>query len=242
MSLEKPLAGTNPMLHFQIRAPSTAVRPPATLFHGLLAQYLTPQRLKAVSARLAVLQEDNNDLVVRTLDWSPPEDWLSAWRSVVGPLRAWMGGRTLLEIASIITGVAREDIPFDRTQGKPIPKVLSVVGETWSALALVAGGFLAVAEQVLEGEVPLALSCLPMCVKYGCDSPETLAWFRFGVRLRRPSRLLASRFPPPELQSDEELTSWVQSARRRWLASSFADYDDDPDANVLAALRSFITS
>ena len=36
MSLEKPLAGTNPMLHFQIRAPSTAVRPPATLFHGLL--------------------------------------------------------------------------------------------------------------------------------------------------------------------------------------------------------------
>ena len=111
-----------------------------------------------------------------------------------------------------------------------------MVGETWSALALVAGGFLAVAEQVLEGEVPLALSCLPMCVKYGCDSPETLAWFRFGVRLRRPSRLLASRFPPPGLQSDEELTSWVQSARRRWLASSFADYDDDPDANVLAAL------
>ena len=38
MSLEKPLAGTNPMLHFQIRAPSTAVRPPATLFHGLIAE------------------------------------------------------------------------------------------------------------------------------------------------------------------------------------------------------------
>ena len=34
---------------------------------ALLAQYLTPQRLKAVSARLAVLQEDNNDLVVRTV-------------------------------------------------------------------------------------------------------------------------------------------------------------------------------
>ena len=35
MSLEKPLAGSNPMLHFQIRAPSTGVRPPTTLFHGL---------------------------------------------------------------------------------------------------------------------------------------------------------------------------------------------------------------
>ena len=36
MSLEKPLAGSNPMLHFQIRPPSTGVRPPTTLFHGLL--------------------------------------------------------------------------------------------------------------------------------------------------------------------------------------------------------------
>ncbi len=34
--MEKPLAGSNPMLHFQIRTPSTGVRPPTTLFHGLL--------------------------------------------------------------------------------------------------------------------------------------------------------------------------------------------------------------
>ena len=34
--MEKPLAGSNPMLHFQIRAPSTVVRPPTTLFHGLV--------------------------------------------------------------------------------------------------------------------------------------------------------------------------------------------------------------
>ena len=35
--MEKPLAGSNPMLHFQIRTPSTGVRPSTTLFHGLLA-------------------------------------------------------------------------------------------------------------------------------------------------------------------------------------------------------------
>ena len=187
---------------------------------ALLGQCLTGQRLRSVSAEFRVLVERDADLfLVRAFDWTPPERWLSAWRSAVRPLRAWMGGRTLQEIASIISGFAREDVPFDRTQGKPIPKVLSVVGESWSGLALVAGGFLAVAEQVLEGEVPLPLSCLPMCVKYGCDSPGTLGWFRFGVRLRRPSRLLASRFPPPQLQNDEELRSWVRSARRRWLAS-----------------------
>ena len=36
--MEKPLADSNPMLHFQIRTPSTAVRPPTTLFHGLLVE------------------------------------------------------------------------------------------------------------------------------------------------------------------------------------------------------------
>ena len=34
--MEKPLASSNPMLHFQIRTPSTGVRPSTTLFHGLL--------------------------------------------------------------------------------------------------------------------------------------------------------------------------------------------------------------
>ena len=208
---------------------------------ALLAQYLTPERLRAVSTKFAAFQENNTDRLGRSFDWSPPKDWLSAWRAVVGPLKAWMEGRPLIEIASIITGIANEDVPSDRRQGKPLPKVLSVVGEAWSALALIAGGFLAVAEQVLEEEVPLPLSCLPMCVKYGCDSPETLAWFRFGVRLRRPSRLLSRRFPTPRLQNDEELRLWVRSARRRWLASSPTEYDEDPEANVLAAIRLFIT-
>ena len=36
--MEKPLAGSNPMLHFQIRIPSTGVRPSTTLFHGLLCE------------------------------------------------------------------------------------------------------------------------------------------------------------------------------------------------------------
>ena len=35
--MEKPLAGSNPMLYFQVRTPSTGVRPPTTLFHGLVA-------------------------------------------------------------------------------------------------------------------------------------------------------------------------------------------------------------
>ena len=43
--MEKPLAGSNPMLHFQIRTPSTGVRPSTTLFHGLLVA--SPRRITA---------------------------------------------------------------------------------------------------------------------------------------------------------------------------------------------------
>ena len=44
MSLEKQLAGSNPMLFFQIRNPSTGVTPPTTLFHGLLYVLVFPDQ------------------------------------------------------------------------------------------------------------------------------------------------------------------------------------------------------
>ena len=63
MSLEKPLAGTNPMLHFQIRAPSTAVRPPATLFHGLLGMSLAA----GVASAQTDLGSDDIDRIARSV-------------------------------------------------------------------------------------------------------------------------------------------------------------------------------
>ena len=56
-----------------------------------------------------------------------------------------------------------------------------------------------------------------MCIKYGCDSPQSLAWYRFGVRLRRPARLLHDAFPPPMQLGDEQLRAWVTSQRSAWL-------------------------
>ncbi len=204
---------------------------------GLLAKQLPPSKLKHVSEQFKTLIADNASLFYeRELDWSPISVWEEAWQSAVAPLDAWMGGRSYAEIASILTGKPTVEIPSDRQAGNPIPKALSVSQDAWSSLALIAGGFLAVAEQVLEGEVPLTLASLPMCIKYGCDSPGTLAWYRFGVRLRRPARLLATRYPPPELASDDELKEWVRQARRDWLNS---DVSDEP---VFEATRAFITN
>lgn len=170
----------------------------------------------------------------RELTWMPEKEWITAWNSVEAPLNAWMSGDSLVEIASILTGIETDKIEIDRTAGKPIPRALAVSQDGWSSLALIAGGFLAIAEQIFEEHVPLALASLPMCIKYGCDSPGVLAWFRFGVRLRRPSRWLAERFPPEAMTTDEELKIWVRSTRNSWLRTP-CEVD-----GVEKALREFI--
>ena len=206
---------------------------------ALLSQHLPKSGLKHVSRAFAKLDDGLYDQ--RNFEWKPPQQWVAAWNTVIPPLLAWMQGGTVAEIASLVCECPIDEVTSDRRQGKPLPKALAVTGESWSSLALIAGGFLAVAEQVLDDAVPMALACLPMCIKYGCDSPETLAWFRFGVRLRRPSRLLAGRFPAPDLATDDALRSWVRSARRDWLRLHVTEDHHDPDKDVMGAIRSFIT-
>lgn len=204
---------------------------------GILTKQLPIGKLKNISEEFKKIEKDNSDfLYERDLNWNPHENWVNAWITAADPLDAWMKGKSYIEISSIITGDSIEDISTDRTAGKPIPRVLSISHDLWSSLSLIAGGLLAIAEQILEGDVPLALASLPMCIKYGCDSSETLAWFRFGVRLRRPSRLLSTKYAPPEMQTDDQLRDWVRNARGEWLKADLIDED-----HVLKAIRVFIT-
>jgi len=211
---------------------------------GLTDRHLPPERLARVTTGFKALVKNHPEVFFeRSLDWTPSAEWTAAWDSVRAPLLAWMKGDSIAEIAALVTEV--DEIPSDRTQGKPIPKALSIVGETFSSLSLIAGGFLAVAEQLFEGQVPLPLACLPMCIKYGCNSPGTLGWFRFGVRLRRGSRLLAEVLPPPaDLPTDEAIRTWVRATRRDWLRGGYdlAGVCSEDQQLTLAAVRKFITA
>ncbi len=213
---------------------------------GLLSNHVPSNRLVRVSDEFKQIIRTNPDVFFdRSPGFTPSRQWDAAWATILPPLAAWMGGESIAAIAGLLTGTSEADIPGDRRQGKPIPRALSVVGETWSSLSLIAGGFLAVAEQLFDKKVPLALACLPMCIKYGCDSPGAMAWFRFGVRLRRASRLLSKALPPPsDLPTDEALRSWVREKRRDWLKG---DLDlslvcTQDEVNILDAVREFITS
>jgi superfamily II DNA/RNA helicase len=202
----------------------------------VLAKKLPITELKHISEEFKLIEkEDEEFLYDRELNWIPPQNWIQAWSTATAPLDAWMNGCSVAKIASIITGHPVETISTDRTAGKPIPKALSLSYGTWSSLSLIAGGFLAIAEQLWEEHVPLTLASLPMCIKYGCDSPATLAWFRFGVRLRRSSRVLAKCFPPPIFDRDEELRDWIRETRRNWLSSKHDQH------YILSSIRKFIT-
>ncbi|MDA1232502.1 MAG: DEAD/DEAH box helicase, partial [Planctomycetota bacterium] len=204
---------------------------------GLLSRHLTQNRLAKMSPEFKNLAKRRGDLSwERSLDWVPIAEWQSAWQSSRPLLTAWMTGKSIAEIASLITGNDVDSInPIRNEGGKPIAKALALTNDSWSALSLIAGGFLSVAEQLFEGEVPMSLASLPMCIKYGCDTPGTLGWFRFGVRLRRPAHLLANRFTPPPLSSDEELKDWVRGQRRDWLQG---DIDEVPE---FAAIHGFLS-
>jgi len=204
---------------------------------GLLSRHLNDTRLSRVSSGFKEQTQTNSQIFLeRRLDWTPPSKWIAAWNSSHEFLEMWMAGSSIAEIAAKIAGKDLDSIKTSRTAGGgDLPKALSLTGDSYSGLSLIAGGFLSVAEQLFKGKVPLALAALPMCIKYGCNSPGTLGWFRFGVRLRRPAHLLSQVWQVPPLQSDEEIKAWVRDQRRAWLAGQ---HDGDP---VLAATRAFIT-
>ena len=224
-----------------------AYLPPAYLL-----RFISPDTIGKASGMLKERAQSYNASYTRDSDWQPGNDWLEGWQAVGKLLGPWMEGRPLVELAKQFSST--DFIEPDRNSGdKPIPKTISLINDFFSRLALLAGGIVAVAEQLFnslqlesdlssENRVPLSLSVLPMCIKYGCDSPRSLAWYRFGIRLRRPSRLLYEAFTPPESDDDETLRSWVRKQRSKWLDGEFDDTQDIfvKNQDTLNAVADFI--
>jgi hypothetical protein len=145
-----------------------------------------------------------------------------------------MDGEQIKEMASELLDLDPDDVSSQRNRGDaPIPKTLAFVNEITDRLAMLAGGIVAIVEEELKARIeagegwppepPFVLSTLPLSIKYGCDSPQTLAWYRFGLRLRRPAHLLSEAFPiDPTVQDDNVLSEIVRDLRWRWLNEELA--------------------
>ncbi len=218
----------------------------------ILMRHFTESSFRALSPTLSRLggpHIEGNGI----FDWEPTREWIQEWRYIMHLLEPWMTGKPLKDIAAILTSSDVDQIDVSRnTARKPIPKTLLLTNDSFSRLALIAGGLVAILEQVLEElyrsdqslgqSLPLNLMAMPLCIKYGSDSVEALAWYRFGIRLRRPARLLYEAFPPPSFGDDELLQSWVRSQRRLWLDGSVGDSIEilQNNSETFEAIRHFI--
>lgn len=142
--------------------------------------------------------------------------------------KAFMNGGKLAEIAVQLLG-AEEPVSAKRTSGQqPIPRMLSFFKETLENLSQIAGALLAIQEE-LEREssdapspIPVtalsvaSINSLPLAIKSGCGTTDSLAWFRFGVRLRRAAHLLAKLYPLPNGETSD-------SDQRRFISRQMED-------------------
>jgi hypothetical protein len=170
---------------------------------------------------------------VDEVPWDRPEEWATLWNELGVLVRAWLDGETY-------TGIARgllntEDIPLDRTSGKPIPTIFGFIRKVMEPLATDAGCFVALIENSWKAQhgpetsAPLSLQALPLCLRVGCGSLDSLSWFRFGYRQRAAAHTLARVFPlPPDVTSDSDRAQWVRGTLAQWLAGQLEAPVDDP--------------
>ena len=87
------------------------------------------------------------------------------------------------------------------------------------------------------GEASLAvLALVPLALRYGCGDRSSLAWFRFGIRFRRPAAVLGQMFPlPSDVESDANARSWVEGRRAEWLLT-----DPEDESALLHATRTIL--
>lgn len=204
-------------------------------------------RLDAAFEQMKVALEGRHGRL-RDLRWTLPPGWIEAWEDLLRTLEPWMQGASISEIASLLTGDEVTKLSTSRNAGgQPIPKALTVTMGLFGELARLAGGLVAVVELILASmhhgqvqDVPPALACLPLAIKNGFDTPHRLAWFRFGLRLRRPAHFLAHLMPLAEGRYDDrEARQTIEELKDGLLTSDIIVLRSD-EQPLLAAIRTFM--
>lgn len=181
---------------------------------------------------------------------APEEERRVAWRELNSFLLAYLKGSSLKQVAQGALPQL-EDISGERASGaRPIPKMIAVTRALQERLSLLAGGLTALVETP-EFESTLefseagawSLQRLPIALRSGCGTSSSLAWFRFGLRYRRPAHLMGRAFPIPDALSDEETADWVRRTRRSWIQGEAlpARGLDDGERGVLEAVRRIVS-
>ncbi len=196
----------------------------------------------AISAVLAVLSMSPPGLTIKVLEtrfkteplailwsatatneniWSPSAAWLAAWGKIATAIEQFASGETLANIGQAL--LDEPVIETARSDGaKPIPRMISFTRTDISNVAQVAGAMAAIFEAngQLNAEIQSAPMIAPLAIKYGCRTVESLAWYRFAIRFRRPAHVLGRSYGIPPGASDTEVRSFVSDRFQEFLNGS----------------------
>lgn len=161
-----------------------------------------------------------------SIPWDLPLNWKDLWCELKEIVIQYMSGASYITIARKLLNLSPEEVTNKRTEGDaPIPMVFNLLSNVIDQLAIDAGCFSAIVEYITiqkngKGSItPEALQALPLCIRNGCNSLGSLAWFRFGYRERICAHALEATFPVPlEIENDSDRSKWVHRVRNMWLA------------------------
>ncbi|MDR4504432.1 MAG: DEAD/DEAH box helicase [Candidatus Scalindua sp.] len=175
------------------------------------------------------------------VEWEIPDDWGGLWTELSGLIWMYMSGSTYAEIASVFLGIELDVVNGKRSQGQNhIPAIFSFAGRVLHHLSIYAGALLVILEEsdLLSdqlGEMPL----LPLCIRNGCNSRDSLAWFRYGYRNRIAAHEFARIYPIPiAIQDDSELKRWINRQLSEWIREDAGE----AEAEVLQSVRTILNS
>lgn len=145
---------------------------------------------------------------VDQIPWPAPANWTEQWNELHGLVGAYMSGASYAALGRAYYGAQNISEPVSTARitspnpyNNPLPGVFGFIREIVDPLARDAGCLVAILEQAWKAQnvaaPPQTLQALPLCVRFGCNSLETLAWFRFGFRQRVSAHTLARAFPLP---------------------------------------------
>ncbi|MEY2487731.1 MAG: hypothetical protein QOH39_3379 [Verrucomicrobiota bacterium] len=213
-----------------------------------LTEYSSDNKTPTVLTRLR--ESSLGHLAVDQIPWPAPANWMEQWNELHGLVSEYMDGASYAALGRAYYGAENipEPFPTSRTTSpspynNPLPGVFGFIREIVDPLARDAGCLVAILEQTWKAEgaaePPQALQALPLCVRFGCNSLETLAWYRFGFRQRVSAHALAKAFPlPVDAATDSQRAIEVRQLRGRWLAGQIAPAIDNPILqNVATVLR-----
>ena len=187
-------------------------------------------------------------LADRLIPWPVPSNWAELWNELQGQIIAYLGGASYAELGRAYYGSKNIPDPFPtaRTTSpnpykNPLPGVFGFIRKIIEPLSKDAGCLVAILEQSWGAEgvtaPPQALQALPLCVRFGCNSLESLAWYRFGFRQRIGAHVLAAAFPlPVGASTDSQRAIEVRRLRRNWLAGRILPVATSPILEHIATV------